>query len=112
MVGLILGAFDVGECSPPGPDLLPKLITQHHHQHHWGGGLLACGGRAPSAGQQPLFPGNRPKGGLGLDDLMSGRSIWRDPYLAMSVSRTPSRFTITNSEPSHHPGALGGGVGR
>lgn len=75
-------------------------------------GSETCVERAPSAGHQPLSPGNGPKGSLRLDDPIEDRDIWRDPYLAMSVSRTPSGFTITNSEPSQHPGNLGGRVGK
>ena len=69
-------------------------------------GSGTCGGWAPSAGHQPLSQGNRPQGSPGFDDSIWARGSWRNLYLSRSVSRTPSRFTIADPEPSCHPGAL------
>lgn len=98
-----LTASDLNVCPPQGPDLAPKLILSPTFPHQPGGavGSGTCEGRAPSAGRHPLSPGNRPT------EALQG-AFWRD-FGAVTISRTPSRLTVTGPEPSHRPGNLSDG---
>lgn len=71
----------------------------------WASGLV--GGGRPLQAVSLSFRKAGPKEAL---DLMI-QSGTEDSYLAMSVSKTPSRFSTFDPEPSYHTRDLAGGAG-
>ena len=103
-----LRTSNLGGCPPRGPDLSPKLTaspTTTTSMERWASGPVAGG--CPLQAVSLSLRKAGPKEAL---DLMI-RSGTEDSYLAMSVSKTPSRFTTFDPEPSYHTKDLGRGAG-